>query len=315
VRGRRGRIASLCGAAALAAGCAHGSGKQTFAEAGWLEPSEPDGPPAPPVKVTAPKKVASAPPAGPPIDSLLLPFAAEARGRRTRAPAGRGFPPEATLAWSGLALELDRYLDRPMPQTPLLELVRARVTVESELEFDRRRYGEPPPEVRDQVLPRLARLAARAEAARAVGKQLFARQRSPPLRWPVDDVGVSSRYGMRLHPLDGQRKMHWGVDLAAQPGRAVGAAGPGYVVQAGWMSGYGWLVEVRHPGDLTSRYSHLSRILCHPGDAVEAGQLLGLVGQTGKATGPHLHFEVWKAGKAMDPLGFLGARLALGRRR
>jgi murein DD-endopeptidase MepM/ murein hydrolase activator NlpD len=213
-------------------------------------------------------------------------------------------------AWSSLGEQLERYLDRPMPETPLLELVRARVTVESELEFDRRRYGAVPAEVEGQVRPRLARLAARAESARAVGERLFVRQRPPPLRWPVEDASLSSGFGLRLHPLDGLRKMHWGVDLAAAPGRVVAAAASGYVVHAGWMAGYGWLVEVRHPGDLTSRYSHLSRILCHPGDALEAGQVLGLVGQTGKATGPHLHFEVWKGGKAMDPLGYLATRLA-----
>jgi len=90
----------------------------------------------------------------------------------------------------------------------------------------------------------------------------------------------------------------------------VSAAARGYVVRAGWMTGYGWLVEVRHPGELTSRYSHLSRILCRAGDAVDPGQVLGLVGQTGKATGPHLHFEVWKGGQARDPLAYLGVRLA-----
>jgi murein DD-endopeptidase MepM/ murein hydrolase activator NlpD len=305
--------ALLCAAAGLAAACA-GPAKQTFADAGWVEPTEPEGPPPPPVKVAAPVKVASAPLPGPPVDSVLLPFAAGARARRARTPARRGFPPEALAAWSDLGRELDRYLARPMPETPLLELVRARVTVESELEFDRRRYGEPPPDLAREVRSRLARFAARADASREVGARLFARQKPPPLRWPVENAGLSSGFGPRVHPIDGRRRMHWGVDLVAEQGRVVAAAGPGYVVQAGWMSGYGWMVEVRHPGDLTSRYSHLSRIMCHPGDPLEAGQALGLVGQTGRATGPHLHFEVWKGGKAIDPLSYLGsAQLALRR--
>jgi murein DD-endopeptidase MepM/ murein hydrolase activator NlpD len=102
--------------------------------------------------------------------------------------------------------------------------------------------------------------------------------------------------------------MHWGIDLAAAAGRVVGAAAPGTVVRAGWTDGYGLLVEVRHAGDLTTRYSHLSRALCHPGDAVEPGQAVGLVGQTGRATGPHLHFEVWRGGAATDPLAWLHGR-------
>ncbi len=309
--GVRASFPAACAAAILTA-CTHAPAKQSFAEAGLLSPAEPEGPPPPPVKVVAPRAEPAEAPAGPPIDAALLPFAAEARARRGRALAGRGFPAEAREAWSALADELGRYLERPMPHTPLLELARTRVTVESELAFDERRYGPAPAELSARLGPLFERLGARAEAARAVGARLFARQAPPALRWPVEGAGLSSSFGMRLHPIDGQRRMHWGIDLAASEGRVVGAAGPGYVVQAGWMSGYGWLVEVRHPGELTSRYSHLSRILCHPGDALEAGQVLGLVGDTGRATGPHLHFEVWKEGKAMDPLAFLGAQVAWG---
>jgi len=309
--GVRARTAAACAAAILTA-CAHAPAKQSFAEAGLLAPGEPEGLPLPPVKVAAPRAETVEAPAGPPIDAALLPFAAEARARRGRTPAGRGFPAEAREAWSALAGALEGYLHRPMPHTPLLELLRARVAVESELAFDERRYGPAPAELAARLGPLFLRLAARAQAARAVGARLFARQAPPVLRWPVEGAGLSSTFGMRLHPIDGQRRMHWGIDLAASEGRVVGAAGPGYVVQAGWMSGYGWLVEVRHPGELTSRYSHLSRILCYPGDPVEPGQVVGLVGDTGRATGPHLHFEVWKEGKAMDPLAFLGSRLAVG---
>ncbi|MFL5272940.1 MAG: M23 family metallopeptidase, partial [Anaeromyxobacteraceae bacterium] len=74
------------------------------------------------------------------------------------------------------------------------------------------------------------------------------------------------------------------------------------------IAGYGLAVEVRHGGDLTSRYAHLSRLLCRPGDAIDAGQPLGLVG----ATGPHLHFEVWRGARAEDPLPLLGIGAAAG---
>ena len=108
--------------------------------------------------------------------------------------------------------------------------------------------------------------------------------------------------------MTGEPQWHGGIDLASARGRVVGAAGRGYVVRAGWMAGYGLLVEVRHPGEVTTRYGHLSALLCGPGDAVDAGQPVGLVGQTGLATGPHLHFEVWQHGQPSDPL-------ALARRR
>jgi len=77
------------------------------------------------------------------------------------------------------------------------------------------------------------------------------------------------------------------------------------VIRAGWSRGYGLMVEVRHGSGVTTRYSHLGRVLCSPGEAVETGQPLGVVGATGRATGPHLHFEVWRQGRARDPLAML----------
>jgi murein DD-endopeptidase MepM/ murein hydrolase activator NlpD len=111
---------------------------------------------------------------------------------------------------------------------------------------------------------------------------------------------------MRLHPVDGRWRMHQGVDLVASEGRVVSAAAAGWVVRTGWAGGHGLLVEVRHRGDLTTRYSHLAAILCAPGDAVEAGDPIALVGKTGVVTGPHLHFEVWRGGEPSDPLPWLG---------
>jgi murein DD-endopeptidase MepM/ murein hydrolase activator NlpD len=317
-------ILAVAGAAAIAAaGCATGpASKMSFSEAGFhVAPSpaqlsdvahEPEGPVAPPVAVPAPESVATELPAGPPIDAVLVRFAIEARARRGRQPAREGFPPEAIAAWQGLAGELDRYLARALPQTPLLELVRARVTVEAEWDYDVRRYGEAPGEVEEAVRSRAVRLARRADAARSLGFTLFARPPPAKLRWPVEQAGLSSLFGMRVHPVEGKRRMHHGVDLAAAAGRVVSSAASGWVVRAGWTGGYGLMVEVRHPGDLTTRYSHLSAILCAPGDAVDPGQPLGLVGRTGLATGPHLHFEVWRAGEPRDPLPWLGLAAAVG---
>jgi Peptidase family M23 len=269
---------------------------------------DPDEPPRPPVANPAPESVASDLPAGPAVDATLLRFAADARERRASEPPSGAFPPRAVTAWEALADDLERYLSRAMPQTPLAELVRARITVEAELDFDRRRFGAPPPALAALLADRVHRLARRAEAARALGQTLFAVTRPPILRWPISDAGLTSVFGVRVHPIDGIRRMHWGIDLAAATGRVVSAAARGFVVHAGFTPGYGLAVEVRHEGELTSRYGHLSRLLCAPGDRVDSGQPLGLVGATGRATGPHLHFEVWRGGRAEDPLVLLGSR-------
>jgi murein DD-endopeptidase MepM/ murein hydrolase activator NlpD len=243
---------------------------------------------------------------GPPIDGTLVRFAVEARARRGRLPAQHGFPAEAAEAWRALAGDLDRYLARALPQTPLLELVRARVTIDAEWDYDQRRYGPAPADLAAFVTARAERFGRRIDSARSLGFALFARPAPAKLRWPIEQAGLSSIFGMRLHPLEGKRRMHYGVDLAASAGRVVSAAAGGYVVRAGWTGGYGLMVEIRHPGDVTTRYSHLSAILCAPGDEVDAGRPIGLVGMTGLATGPHLHFEVWRGGEPRDPLPWLG---------
>jgi murein DD-endopeptidase MepM/ murein hydrolase activator NlpD len=290
---------------ALLFACATPAPKMSFGDAGFrLEPD--DAEVSPPVQNPAPEAVATEVPQGPPIDPVLLRFAAEARSRRGRHAENRGFPAEAVEAWRGLASDLDQYLQRPLPQTPLLELVRARVTLDAEWDYDVRRYGAPPPELATAVLVRSGRLSTRIDTARAVGLALLARPAPARLRWPVEQAAISSLFGLRLDPLDGSRRMHRGLDFSAERGELVEAAASGWVVRAGPAGGYGFMVEVRHPGDVTTRYGHLSAILCTPGDAVDAGQPLGLVGQTGRATGPHLHFEVWKAGVAIDPLPWLG---------
>jgi murein DD-endopeptidase MepM/ murein hydrolase activator NlpD len=308
-------LAAALALAVAGAGCAHSPpAKMSFAEAGFALPPPPalpedpleEAPLPPPVAIPAPETVAIELPAGPPIDATLVRFTTEARARRARLPAQPPFPREVVLAWSALVEELDRYLARPLPQTPLLELVRARVTVEAEWDYDQRRFGAPPPELAAEIAARAVRFGRRVDTARALGFALFTRPPPPKLRWPVEQAGLSSLFGMRLHPLEGRRRMHNGIDLAASPGKIVQAAAAGWVVRTGWAGGYGLLVEVRHPGDLTTRYGHLSAILCAPGDAVEPNQPLGLVGKTGVATGPHLHFEVWRGGEPSDPLPWLG---------
>jgi murein DD-endopeptidase MepM/ murein hydrolase activator NlpD len=316
VRSRAG-LAALAALAALLSACAAPTPKMSFADAGFrLGPDADEADAPPPVRNPVPEAVATEVSAGPPVDPVLLRFAAEARARRGRNQEGSGFPADAVAAWRALLGDLDGYLARPLPQTPLLELVRTRFTVEAEWDYDLRRYGAPPPELAAALAARSGRLAVRQESARALGLALVARSAPGRLQWPVEQAGISSPFGLRTDPIDGTRRLHRGLDLAAEKGRVVSAAAGGWVVRTGFAGGFGLMVEVRHPGDLTTRYSHLSAILCVPGDAVETGQPLGLVGQSGRSTGPHLHFEVWKDGLATDPLPWLrgGAGPVLARR-
>jgi murein DD-endopeptidase MepM/ murein hydrolase activator NlpD len=269
----------------------------------------------PPVRDVAPEAFATMAPDGPPIDPALIRFAGEARSRRAAGGSRPGFPVEAERAWGALGETLDAYLARPLPQTPLLELVRARVTLDTEWELDQRRYGAPPAELAEGIRARASRLALRIQTSRALGQTMFVIRPPGRLRWPIPNAGLSSGFGMRDHPLNGTRQLHAGIDLVADLGRVVSAAGPGYVVSAGWAGGYGLLVEVRHPGELTTRYGHLSALLCAPGDPVELGKPLGTVGLTGLTTGPHLHFEVWEGGQPRDPLVFIGGGSGLAEAR
>jgi murein DD-endopeptidase MepM/ murein hydrolase activator NlpD len=113
---------------------------------------------------------------------------------------------------------------------------------------------------------------------------------------------ISSRFGLRVDPFSHKVRLHKGVDLAAPEGTNIVAALPGTVVSAGYENGYGNSVLIQHAGGLQTRYGHLGSINVKAGDTVASDQLLGAVGDTGRSTGPHLHFEVIRMGKAVDPL-------------
>ena len=125
--------------------------------------------------------------------------------------------------------------------------------------------------------------------------------RSPLKFEPRVTSGFSSA---RMHPILGQVRSHLAVDFGAPTGAPVVAVANGTVVSAGWNGGYGQLVQVKHPNGLTTGYAHLSRISAgvHPGKSVRQGDVIGLVGQTGLATGPHLHYMMTRGGKAINPL-------------
>ena len=128
------------------------------------------------------------------------------------------------------------------------------------------------------------------------------------LRMPVSGR-VTSSFGQRFHPILGYTRMHEGVDLRAAAGTAIVAAADGRVVAVGWRGGYGRQVAILHGGEIETTYSHMSAIAAHAGELVRRGQLIGYVGASGLATGPHLHFEVIKNGRPVNPLT---AKLAIG---
>jgi murein DD-endopeptidase MepM/ murein hydrolase activator NlpD len=125
---------------------------------------------------------------------------------------------------------------------------------------------------------------------------------APTLASPLNQsTVVTSRFGARVDPLQGDPRVHAGVDLRAATGTPALAAQSGTVTRAETAGNYGNLVVVDHGNGLTTRYGHLSRIDVKPGDHVGAGQPVGEVGATGRTTGPHLHFEVRQDGHAIDP--------------
>lgn len=115
---------------------------------------------------------------------------------------------------------------------------------------------------------------------------------------------MASGYGYRRDPVYGTTKFHEGMDFSAPIGTAVHATGNGRVISAGWNSGYGNLIEVDHGYGYVTRYAHLSKILVKPGQSVGRGDLIGEVGNTGKSTGPHLHYEVRLKGQPQNPVNY-----------
>lgn len=119
--------------------------------------------------------------------------------------------------------------------------------------------------------------------------------------WPVYGR-VTSHFGWRRDPKGRGRRMHAGIDIAAAPGRTVRAAGKGTVRFAGRSADYGLMVEIAHPDGHRTRYAHMSKLSVRRGQAVEGGDPVGAVGNTGRSTGPHLHFELRDGRKPVDPL-------------
>ena len=116
---------------------------------------------------------------------------------------------------------------------------------------------------------------------------------------------ISSKFGVRFHPILKQAKFHGGIDIAVPKGTPVGAAAGGTVKFAGWKGGYGYAVVIGHPDGTETLYGHNERLLVSEGQKVAAGETISLSGSTGRSTGPHVHFEVRENGKLVDPADLL----------
>ncbi len=116
---------------------------------------------------------------------------------------------------------------------------------------------------------------------------------------------ITSNFGWRIHPIYGTRRLHAGTDFGVDEGTPVHAADGGVVVEAGWISGYGYTVIIDHGNGMSTLYAHNSDVAVSPGQTVSKGQVVSYSGNTGGSTGPHLHFEVRINGEPTDPMGYL----------
>lgn len=153
-----------------------------------------------------------------------------------------------------------------------------------------------------------AQLEDRGPKLRALEAMLMnqrLRAESKPAGRPIARGWLSSRYGYRTDPISGRKTFHQGVDFAGRVGSDVVAVAAGVVIWSGLRHGYGKLIEVDHGNGYSTRYGHNKKLLVQIGDRVKRGERIALMGSSGRATGPHVHFEVLRRGKHVNPLKFV----------
>jgi murein DD-endopeptidase MepM/ murein hydrolase activator NlpD len=165
------------------------------------------------------------------------------------------------------------------------------------------------PDLTDMIDSLEERVDLRDAQLTALENVLIARQlreQIHPEGRPVRQGFISSYFGSRQDPFTGHGAFHKGLDFASQAGADVVAVAAGIVTWSGERSGYGNLVEINHGNGYVTRYGHNSRVLVSVGDTVQRGDAIASVGSTGRSTGPHVHFEVLRQGRQVDPLTFIG---------
>ncbi|MEO1561405.1 MAG: peptidoglycan DD-metalloendopeptidase family protein [Cyanobacteria bacterium J06632_19] len=155
-----------------------------------------------------------------------------------------------------------------------------------------------------QEQARIAAAKARIAAAKARSKPRNFVRGSGIMALPSSGY-ISSPYGWRSHPVLGQGRLHTGIDFAANYGSTIRAADSGTVIYSGWYGGYGKTVIINHGKGITTLYAHSSKLYVKSGETVKRGQAISAIGSTGLSTGPHLHFEVRKNGRPVNPANYL----------
>jgi murein DD-endopeptidase MepM/ murein hydrolase activator NlpD len=122
---------------------------------------------------------------------------------------------------------------------------------------------------------------------------------------PVEKLSLTSNFGVRSDPFNRSARMHKGIDIPGPIGTPIHATADGIISRSGWASGYGNLVQISHGSGMETRYGHMSKLLVAENSYVKRGQIIGLMGSTGRSTGSHLHYEVRVDGAAINPLPFV----------
>jgi murein DD-endopeptidase MepM/ murein hydrolase activator NlpD len=151
-------------------------------------------------------------------------------------------------------------------------------------------------------------LAIREDRLDALEALIFDRQLHEDMHpdgRPLDDGWISSGFGFRTHPVTGAKEFHSGIDFAGKRGLEVSSVGAGIVTWSGKRWGYGNMVEINHGNGYVTRYAHNKKNLVDIGDRVDKDEIIALVGSTGRSTGPHVHFEVLRDGKVVNPWKFI----------
>jgi len=155
--------------------------------------------------------------------------------------------------------------------------------------------------LRDEAESIRARLAAKKEEAARVLDKL----RMLPIAWPTESTRITSEFGLRSDPFTRRLAQHSGIDIGGVSGDPVLAAGGGVVVESAYNRSRGHYIIIKHDNGYKSVYMHLRKRLVSEGQKVAQGEQIGLLGSSGRSTGPHLHFEIWKNDQAVDPLPYL----------
>ena len=185
-------------------------------------------------------------------------------------------------------------------------LLQMRITLEAELERTVQRFGPAPKDIARDT----GRVFAGVRQHLATPPKTVERsdRRTVDVVWPVSPQILTSPFGYRRDPIMRKRhtyRFHAGIDLGGRSGTSIVAAASGKVTSAGWAGGHGKSITLEHPGGIFTTYSHLKRVLVSRGQTVKQGQAIGVMGSTGRSTGPHLHFEVRRHNVPLDPLELL----------